>query len=59
VAEKISPKPGDKRLSEAELLAGGEVTSGDVGRALAKWRRRVLNFEARLKQAADEVDNAD
>lgn len=67
MAGKIQPKPNDPALSaeqtpqstgcgvalqEVEALAGWEITTTDIARARAKWRRRVPDFEERIKVAA-------
>jgi len=48
--EKIKRK-NDPALSKAEAEGGSKITSGDVARALTKWKRRTSGLEARLKRA--------
>jgi hypothetical protein len=54
MTESIKPKANDQPLSQAQAMAGTEITSTDIARIRAKWRRRVPDFEARIKRAAGE-----
>jgi hypothetical protein len=47
---------GQQSLSPDEALSGAEISAGDIGRALVKWRRRVPNFLERLREAAGDAD---
>lgn len=52
--DPIKPKPDDRALPKAQALAGSQITATDIARSRAKWRRRVPDFEERIREAAGQ-----
>jgi hypothetical protein len=52
---ELKLKPTDKPLSAAELAMEAQITAADVGRAVARWQRRMPDLQARLGRVREEI----